>query len=127
MKHEYIAYAGSKFTIEWYHDGKGRSQALEHFESLDTSEQRKLLMLFQLMGDFGKIHNKEKFNFEGDQIYAFKPLPHRFLCFFFTGKKVIVTNAFVKKQQRLPKNEKAKALRFKKDFEARNQGDLYYE
>ncbi|MFM6247534.1 MAG: type II toxin-antitoxin system RelE/ParE family toxin [Dolichospermum sp.] len=31
---------------------------------------------------------------------------YRFLCFFFTGKKIIITNAFQKKTQKLPKNQK---------------------
>lgn len=127
MKPEYIAYSGSEFTIEWYHSEQGKSQALEYFEGLDKSEQRKLLMLFQLLGDFGRIYDKGKFNSEGDQMYAFKPIPHRFLCFFFTGKKIIITNAFVKKQQKLPRVEKEKALGFKKDFETRIKEGSYYE
>lgn len=78
------------------------------------------------MGDAGEIKDKTKFNFEGDQIYAFKPKPQRFLCFFFTGKKIIMTNAFCKKQDKLPKNEKEKALKYKTDYEKRiNNGDYY--
>lgn len=127
MTREYIAYEGSEFTIEWYYDDKGKSQALEYFENLDEDHQRKLLMLFQLMGDIGKIRNREKFNFEDDQIYAFKPMPYRFLSFFFTGRKIIVTNAFVKKQQKLPKNEKKKALNCKQNYEIRVEEGEYYE
>lgn len=87
MKREYIAYEGSAFTIEWYYDLKGISAALEYYKSLNTQERIKLLRLFKRVGDAGEIKDKTKFNFEGDQIYAFKPKPQRFLCFFFTGKK----------------------------------------
>lgn len=124
---ECIAFAGEKFTIEWYFDGKGKSIALNYFESLEDEEQIKLLGLFELMGNVGAIRNKTKFNYEGDKLYAFKPKPHRFLCFFFTGHKIIVTNAFHKKTDKLPANEKDRALNIKDDYEARIMRGNYNE
>ena len=58
------------------------------------------------MGDFGVIHDTTKFRNEGDSIYAFKPQPDRYLCFFFSGKKIIVTNAYRKKSDKLPKRKR---------------------
>ena len=123
---EYIALDGVEFTIEWYFDAKGNSLALNYFESLSEKLQIKLLELFKLMADMGEIKNKEKFNYEGDKIYAFKPKPHRFLCFFFEGKKIIVTHAFCKRMPKLPMQEKERALILKHDYEMRlKQGDYY--
>lgn len=123
---EYIAFEGKEFTIEWYFNAKGASVSLDYFESLSDAEQIKLLNLFELIGNIGIIKNKTKFRNEGDNIYAFKPQPHRFLCFFHTGKKIIITNAFHKKTDKLPKNEKEKALKIKHDYEDRvNEGDYY--
>jgi len=68
--------------------------ALDYLEFLDDEDQVKLFELMKLMGDVGFIKNKTKFRNEGDKIYAFKPQPHIFLCFFFKGKKIIVKNAF---------------------------------
>jgi hypothetical protein len=79
------------------------------------------------MGDEGEIKDRTKFNYEGEQIYAFKPQPDRFLCFFFQGHKIVVTNAFRKKQQQLPQQEKDRALRIKKDYETRTTGGKYYD
>ena len=126
-KIEYAAFEGSKFTIEWYFDEKGKSIALDYFESLNDDEQMKLLSLFELMGNVGEIKNKTKFRYEADKIYAFKPMPHRFLCFFFTGHKIIVTNAFHKKTDKLPPNEKSRALDIKDKYEARIKRGDYYE
>ena len=67
-----------------------------------------------------------KFNFEGDGIFAFKPIPHRFLCFFVKGKKVIITNAFIKKSDKMPKSEKERALKRKEDYETRTKKEQYY-
>lgn len=122
-----IAYEGNEFTIEWYCDGRGYSQALEHFENQPKDKQRKLLNLFRLMGDQGKIFNETKFRHEGDGIYAFKPQPDRYLCFFFKGKKIIVTNAFIKKTQKLPYSEKEQALKAYQSYEKRVKEGVYYE
>lgn len=46
-----VAYYGEKFTVEWYFDNKGRSQALEFFNEQPLDKKRKLLNLFRLMGD----------------------------------------------------------------------------
>jgi phage-related protein len=124
---EYIAFEGEEFTIEWYFNNKDKSLALDYFESLNNEEQKKTLQLFKLMGDLGEIRNKTKFNNEGDKIYAFKPQPHRFLCFFFDGKKIILTNAFHKKTDKLPKNEKEMALKIKSDYEERTKKGEYYD
>ena len=124
---ERIAYQGPAFTIEWYWDADGQSQALEYFERLPENRQDDLLMLLKRMGDFGRIFDKTKFRNEGDQIFAFKPQPDRFLCFFTTGRKIVVTNAFVKKSAKLPPGEKDRALRAKADFEARVRNGTYYE
>jgi phage-related protein len=123
---EYIAFEGKKFTIEWYFDIKGKSISLEYLESLDEEEQAKLFELMKLIGNTGIIKNKIKFRNEGDKIYAFKPQPYRFLCFFFEGQKIIVTNGFHKKTDKLPKNEKERALKIKDDYETRvKRGDYY--
>jgi phage-related protein len=124
---KYIAYRGAKFLIEWYFNSKGNSQAKEYFLDLDEDQQDKLLHLFLMMGNQGQIKNTTKFNYEGDGLYAFKPKPDRFLCFFFEGGKLIVTNAFEKKQQKLPSNEKAKAMSAKDDYLKRVKEGSYYD
>ena len=51
--------------------------------------------------------------------------PDRYLCFFFTGKKIIVTNAYHKKSDKLPPNEKSTALKnmaaYKKAVDEKNK------
>ncbi len=125
---EYTAYIGESFTIEWYYNKNSKSDALNYFEALSPAEQIEVLKLFKRMGDAGEIKNKTKFNFEGDKIYAFKPYQDRFLCFFFEGGKIIITNAFRKKQNKLPKIEKMKAQKKRKDYiERTSKGDYYNE
>ena len=91
---EYIAWEGEIYTIEWYFNEQGNSSAKKYFEDMSDDGQDDLATLFIDIADEGRILPKAKFNYEGDKIYAFKPKPDRFLCFFFAGSKIIVTNAF---------------------------------
>ena len=127
MSKEYIIYVGLVFQLEWYFDENGESQSLEYFTELSEQQQLKFLFLVKRICDFGKISNKEQFRNEGDKIYALKPQPDRFLCFFFTGKKIIITNAFQKKTQKLPTNQKEKAIKYMNDFIQRHEEGRYYE
>lgn len=123
----YIAYEGEQFTIEWYYSEKGESQAFEYYLSLASIDRVKVLRLFKIMGDIGKIQDECKFRNEGEKIYAFKPKPHRFLSFFVEGKKIIVTNAFWKKQDKLPTNERDRALMCRESYKSRIKAGTYYE
>jgi phage-related protein len=126
LPREIVAYDGREFTIEWYYDDSGHSQALEYAEALDDADRKKLAALLMIVGDIGELRNKRKFRHEGNKIYAFKPKPHRFLAFFFEGAKMIITNAFTKKSDKLPRGEKDRALRCKKDYEQRVKAGRYY-
>lgn len=123
---EYVAYAGECFIIEWYFDENNFSESLEYFTLMNPTQQRKVLMLFKRMGDFGRISDITKFRNEGDGVYAFKPQPDRMLSFFYTGKKIIVTNGFLKKSQKLPKREKDKALKLMASYDERVRKGKYY-
>lgn len=124
---EYIIYQGAAFTIEWYFNENDQSQALEYYNSLNQGERIQLLKLIKRMGDSGEIKDKTKFRSEGHKIYAFKPKPDRYLCFFCEGRKIIVTNAFRKKQPKLPENEKELAVCLRNDFINRRDRGEYYE
>lgn len=124
---KFLLYQGESFRLEWYWDEAGYSQPLEYFELLDDVQKIKAISLFMRMGDTGKIFDKTKFRNEGDKIFAFKPMPDRFLSFFSIGKLIVVTNAFVKKSDKLPKEEKERALRNMKDFKRRIANGTYYK
>jgi hypothetical protein len=64
----------------------GKSPALKTYKSLDAQQRKRLLFLLKRMDDFGRISDKTKFTYEGDQMYAFKPQPERF----FSGSHVFL-------------------------------------
>lgn len=123
---QHIAFSGQKFCIEWFVDRNGESQALKCTEEMPKSHRAKLAQLFKVMGDLGQIRNATKFRYEGDKIYAFKPQPYRFLCFFTVGQKIIITNGFYKDEDKLPATEKKRALENREDYLNRVKSGDYY-
>jgi len=117
-----LIYKGEKYILEWYYDKNGKSVANEYYLKTSEDLQRKFLVLSKKMGDFGKIFDITKFRNEGDGIYAFKPQPDRYLSFFTVGKKIIVTNGLRKKTDKLPKNEKDIAMKYRQDYLERKDG-----
>ncbi len=96
-------------------------------QELSPAQKEKLFYLFYMLGDTGKIRSEEKFRYEGEQIYAFKVSPDRFLCFFYRGYRVVVTNAYTKKTDKMPSREKERALKSKADYVKRCQEEDYYD
>ncbi len=95
-------------------------------ESSSTSlraglRRQKFAALFSRMGDTGKIWNERKFKHltETDQIFEFKVEADRILCFFFIGRRLILTHGFRKAGDKTPKREIDRAEGCKKDFERR--------
>jgi phage-related protein len=121
-KESCIIYSGEKFILEWYYDKNGKSVAYDYFIEVTREQRRKFIVLVIKMGDFGKIYDITKFRNEGDGIYAFKPQPDRYLSFFTDGKKIIITNGFIKKTDKLPRNEKVLAMKYRQDYLERKSG-----
>ena len=89
--------------------------------SISLNFQKKFAALFVRLGDHGKIWNEQKFkHLEGsNQIFEFKDDSGRILCFFFHGKRVILTHGFFKKGAKTPKGEIERAHTFKENFKRR--------
>jgi phage-related protein len=114
-----IVARGNVFAIEAFISDQGGPLALKFLESLSEREQAQLAALFQRLADTGKIWNEQKFkHLEGsDSLFEFKANENRVLCFFFVGKRVILTHGFKKKQAKTPKREIERAENLKKEYE----------
>lgn len=116
-----LVYDGEALRIEFYVALNGRVPAEEWIEALSLSSQQKFAALFARMGDVGKIWNERKFKHltETDQIFEFKVETDRILCFFFVGRRLILTHGFRKSGDKTPRREIDRAEACKKDFEGR--------
>lgn len=98
------AYQGEIFSIEFFVAEDGSSPAEEWLDSQSLKMQQK----------FKHLTGTE-------QLFEFKADQGRVLCFFFVGKRVILTHGFLKKGDKTPKDEIDRAIRSKVDFTARSK------
>ena len=116
-----LVYDGAVIRIEFYITPHGAIPAERWLEDRPLAVQQKFAALFARMGDTGKIWNERKFKHltKTDQIFEFKVDADRVLCFFFFGKRLIITHGFRKVGDKTPKHEIDRAEACKKDFEGR--------
>jgi len=126
---EYIFYQGEKFQIEFYFTENGKLPAKEYLEETSSETKVKLATLVKRIAEAGKIFDITKFRIvdRKERVYEFKPLNYRFFNFFYKGRKIIITNAYMKKSQKVDRKELQKAINIKKDYDRRVREGIYYE
>lgn len=103
---------GSRADIITYLDSRGCNPIQEFLEELSPNDRKKIGSLFRMFAELSEIKNTEKFRNEGDGIFVFKSFQVRVCCFFLSGrekKTLVLTNGFIKKQDKMPKREKQRA------------------
>ncbi|THJ19250.1 MAG: type II toxin-antitoxin system RelE/ParE family toxin [Nitrospira sp. CG24E] len=118
-----LVYDGASLSLEFYVTSNGAVPAEEWLEQLPLAIQQKFAALFARMGDTGKIWNERKFKHltETDQIFEFKVEADRILCFFFVGRRLILTHGFRKAGDKTPNREIERAEMYKQEFEERGK------
>lgn len=126
---DYVFYQGEKFQVEFYYTEKGGIPAKEYLEETSLDVKVKLSALVKYIAEQGKIFDVTKFRLvdSKNKIFEFKPVGHRFFNFFHEGGKIIITNGYMKKSQKVSGNDLEKARNMKKDYVRRVQGGSYYE
>ncbi|MDO8747860.1 MAG: type II toxin-antitoxin system RelE/ParE family toxin [Candidatus Omnitrophota bacterium] len=127
-KEEYIFYQGEKFQIEFYFTETGKMPAKEYLEEVALDVKVKLAALVKYIAEQGKIFDITKFRAVDSQekIYEFKPWQYRFFNFFYEGRKIIITNGYMKKSQKVNRKDLERARDIKKDYTYRVKGGNYY-
>ncbi|MBI3009210.1 MAG: type II toxin-antitoxin system RelE/ParE family toxin [Candidatus Omnitrophica bacterium] len=103
--------------------------AKEYLEDTSLDVKVKLAALVKYVAEHGKIFNITKFRLvdSKEKIFEFKPLQYRFFNFFYEGEKIIITNGYMKKSQKVSRRDLWKARELKKDYIRRVKGGSYYE
>ncbi|WP_203321758.1 type II toxin-antitoxin system RelE/ParE family toxin [Pseudoxanthomonas beigongshangi] len=113
-----IEYAGRKLTIELLCDDDGQCPAAEFLDGLDEGERRKVDVLFEMLGENGRIPNREKFKkLEGSSgVFEFKSFQVRLLCFFTPTGRVVITHGVRKQKNKHDAHDITYAERRRKKF-----------
>jgi phage-related protein len=110
---DWLVCNGRCYSIYWGRLPNGQCQALDYYRALDLGERARAMALFDRMANVGRIYDLRKFNQETSKLYAFKPQPHRFFCFFAPGKRIFIVSAYRKQSERAPRREVERAERLR--------------
>ncbi|MBO4218365.1 MAG: type II toxin-antitoxin system RelE/ParE family toxin [Erysipelotrichaceae bacterium] len=97
------------FIIEFFQENDGTCPAEEFLRSLDKKMKAKVEMIMQLLEQYGNRVTEPYSKHLDDGIFeiraAYSSNSVRILYFFYYGKRIIMTNGFVKKTQETPPQE----------------------
>ena len=114
------------YSVEYYEKEDGTCPAEEFILSQDKKMQAKLFMALEFLEEKGPLLREPYSKSLGDGIFEVRAKQgsdiSRVLYFFVVGKRIILTNGFVKKTQKTPTNEIERAKRYRKDYQTRKEG-----
>lgn len=109
-----------QISVEFYNLPDGSEPAKEFLKSLDPKMKAKMLRTIELLETNGRDLRMPYSEFLDDGIFELRAKVSsnitRVLYFFYVGNRAILTNGFIKKTQKTPKEELAKAKKYKSDF-----------
>ena len=110
----------SGFEAEFYEKENGEQPAREFLLSLDKKMRAKMMMIIGVLQDNGNELREPYSKHLDDGIFELRAKVGsditRTLYFFYVGKRIIMTNGFVKKTQKTPKSVIAIAKKYRKMF-----------
>lgn len=114
-----------EYEAIFYDLQSGEEPALDFLKSLDVKMRAKLersIVLLQQVGPNLRLPYSEHLD---DGIFEIRAKQGsnitRVLYFFFVGKKIILTNGFVKKTQKTPKSQIELAKKYREEYKSRGE------
>jgi phage-related protein len=113
------------FDIEFYKTTNDECPVQEFLDSLNHKMRVKILRIILLLEEHGNELREPYSKSLGDEIFELRIKQGsnitRILYFFMIGKKIILTNGFIKKTQKTPQNEIDKAQKYRDDYMKRKE------
>ena len=107
-------------NIEFYELPNGTQPALDFLDSLDKKMRAKVVRSIDLLEKYGSSlrppDSKELSDGIMELRIALGSNITRMLYFFIIGNTAVITNGFIKKSQKTPKNEIALAKKYREDY-----------
>ena len=108
------------FEIEFYSSEDGREPVAEFLDSLDSKMSAKLVGLMEILEEKGTELRMPYSEHLEDGIFELRCKQGsniiRVMYFFYVGRKIVVTNGFVKKTQKTPAYEIEKAKHIMSEY-----------
>lgn len=109
-----------EFEVEFYQKNNGEYPALAFINAQPTKMRAKIYRQLHVLKEAGNALREPDSKFLGDGIFELRTKQGsditRVLYFFFAGKRIVLTNGFVKKTDKTPPREIEKALKYREDY-----------
>ena len=116
-----------RFEIDFFKKDDGTCPVVDFLDSLDVKMQAKVLRTIELLEKNGYELREPYSKLLEDGIFELRIKQGsnitRVLYFFFVNRKIILTNGFVKKTLKMPKNEIALARKYRNVY-MEKEGDF---
>ena len=113
------------FEIEFYRLSDGSAPVEDFLDSLTPKMRNKAVRSLELLEEFGNKLREPNSSPIGDGLFElrikFSSDITRIFYFFYIGKKIVLTNGFIKKTQKTPSSEIELARKYKSDYEGRHK------
>ncbi|MBE6839382.1 MAG: type II toxin-antitoxin system RelE/ParE family toxin [Ruminococcus sp.] len=114
-----------EFEVIFYQKSDGSEPAKEFIDSLDTKMKAKMLRTISILQTNGYELREPYSKHLNEGIFELRAKVgtdiSRVLYFFIAGKKIILTNGFIKKTQKTPREEIEKAKMYRIDYLKRGE------
>ena len=114
------------YQVEYYEKPNGECPAEAFILAQDNKMQAKIFTALTFLEEVGPALREPYSKSLGDGIFEIRAKQgsdiSRVLYFFVVGKKIILTNGFVKKSQKTPAGEIARAKKYRADYQSRKEG-----
>ncbi|MCL2052380.1 MAG: type II toxin-antitoxin system RelE/ParE family toxin [Lachnospiraceae bacterium] len=111
------------FDIDFYQLSNGEKPVEKFIDNLDEKMQLKALASIEILAEYGNNIRKPHSKSLGKGLFElrirFANDITRIFYFFVANNRIILTNGFIKKSQKIPLNEIILARKYKADFERR--------
>ena len=112
------------WAVEFYEKDDGEIPVRDFLRSLDKKMRAKAIKEIEILQEMGTALREPYSKPIQDGIFElrikFSGDIARVFYFFIIGNKIVLTNGFIKKTQKTPKQEVGKAQTYKADYERRN-------
>lgn len=114
-----------KYEIEFYSKENGEEPAKQFILGLPPKMKAKILKILDILELNGPLTRLPYSKLLDDGIFEIRAKQGsditRVLYFFYIGRKIILTNGFVKKTQKTPRSEIDLAKKYRQDYERRDR------
>lgn len=114
------------FEVVFYEKEDGSCPVEEFLQGLDAPMEAKMLRTIELLENNGHNLREPYSKTIGDGIFELRAKVSsditRVLFFFVKGRQIVLTNGFVKKTDKTPKAEIARAKKFRAEYLSREEG-----